>query len=473
MNELQKLYERIIQRVNINLRELDFDAEPYSTGIIQPEQMNKFYAFYGITTDHPLNLVFKNSGLAGSYFLGKCRVSNSLLYKSDIRGDELKREGASFQYQGFTIDLNDDELIDIRDSALAKTLVHNFSHDPETPEVFFIKDTLAMDYANIHGAPTDGAFLGPFATVDLTTIHDSVIGTYSYIQAGEISHMKIDPGTIWVHAQDQFNFYYQHDPDLLKKYASVVAGDRPHGIIFDFIEEHEEAFQRLFDAVNIETIESVPKTASLDRYAVVLPNTTIADNVLISQRAYLENSHIGKGSNAQENCYIIHSKLDGFNVTAHGAKIIESDLESDVFVGFNSFLYGKKGARLHIGKGCIVMPHTIIDIDAPLHIPKDHLVWGLIRNDAELEQNSISFDALKAHKTAFNRGNLHFEGNGYLFVKAFKDRIDHILDANGAFFNGENNTGHAQRNQNLSLNTIQPFQFGSMKGLYPNITIEL
>jgi carbonic anhydrase/acetyltransferase-like protein (isoleucine patch superfamily) len=473
MNELQKLYDRIIQRVNINLRELDFDAEPYSAGIIQPQQMDKFYAFYGITTDHPLSLVFKNSGLAGSYFLGKCRVSNSLLYKSDIRGDELKREGASFQYQNFTIDLNDDEVIEIENSALAKTLVHNFSHDPETPEVFFIRDTLAMDYANIHGAPTDGAFLGPFATVDLTTIQDCVVGTYSYIQAGEISHMRIDPGTIWVHAPDQFNFYYRHDPDLLEKYAHVVAGERPHGIIFDFIEEREEAFQRVFDAVNVETIESVPKTASLDRYAVILPETTIADNVLISQRAYLEDSYIGKGSNAQENCYIIHSKLEGCNVTAHGAKIIESDLESDVFVGFNSFLFGKKGSRLHIGQGCIVMPHTIIDISEPLYIPKDHLVWGLIRNNAELEQNSISLDALAAEKTGFSKGNLHFEGNGYLFVKAFKDRIDHILDANGAFFNGETNTGHAQRNQNLSLNTIQPFQFGAMKGLYPNITIEL
>lgn len=473
MNELQKLYDRIIQRVNINLRELDFDAEPYSAGIIQPQQMDKFYAFYGITTDHPLSLVFKNSGLAGSYFLGKCRVSNSLLYKSDIRGDELKREGASFQYQNFTIDLNDDEVIEIKNSALAKTLVHNFSHDPETPEVFFIRDTLAMDYANIHGSPTDGAFLGPFATVDLTTIQDCVVGTYSYIQAGEISHMRIDPGTIWVHAPNQFNFYYRHDPDLLEKYAHVVAGERPHGIIFDFIEEREEAFQRVFDAVNVETIESVPKTASLDRYAVILPETTIADNVLISQRAYLEDSYIGKGSNAQENCYIIHSKLEGCNVTAHGAKIIESDLESDVFVGFNSFLFGKKGSRLHIGQGCIVMPHTIIDISEPLHIPKDHLVWGLIRNSAELEQNSISLDALTAEKTGFSKGNLHFEGNGYLFVKGFKDRIDHILDANGAFFNGETNTGHAQRNQNLSLNTIQPFQFGAMKGLYPNITIEL
>jgi len=473
MNELQKLYDRIIQRLNINLRELDFDAEPYSSGLIQPEQMNKFYAFYAITTDHPLNLVFKNSGLAGSYFLGKCRVSDSLLYKTDIRGDELKRKGASFKYQDFTILLNQDEMVDIKNSALVKTLVHNYSHDPETPEVFFIRDTLAMDYVNIHGAPTDGAFLGPFATIDLTTIHDCVIGTFSYIQAGEINHMKIAPGTIWVNSPGNFNFYYRHNPELMRKYADVVSGDLPHGLIFDFIEKHEDAFQRVFDAVNIKTIASIPQTASLDRYAVVLPKTTIADNVLISQRAYLQNSSLGKGSNAQENCYIIHSTLEGFNVTAHGAKIIEADLEKDVFVGFNSFLQGASQARIHIGQGCVIMPHTIIDIEEPLHIPSHHLVWGLIRNQAELEVHSISLDKLRKQKTGFSKGRLHFEGSGELFVKAFKDRIHHILDVNGAFFDGENNTGHAQRNQNLSLNTIQPFQFGKMEGLYPNITIEL
>ncbi|PID72661.1 MAG: transferase [Desulfobulbus propionicus] len=473
MNELQKLYNRIIQRVHINLRALDFDIQPYSKGIIQPEQMYKFYAFYGITTGHPLSLMFEHSGLAGSYFLGKCRISNALLYKSDIRGDELKRKGASYQCQGFPIELQDDELIDIRNSALAKTLVHNYSHDPETPDVFFIKNTLAMDYANIHGSPTNGAFLGPFATVDLTTVYDCVVGTYSYIQAGEISHLKIEPGTIWVHAPGAFNFYYRHDPESLEQYASVVSGHRPHGIILDFIEEREEAFQYLFDTVKVEAVESIPKTASLDRYAVVLGDTTIADNVLVSQRAYLENAYLGKGSNAQENCFIINSRLESFNVTAHGAKIIESDLGRDVFVGFNSFLFGKKDARVHIGQGCIVMPHTIIDVDEPLHIAKDHLVWGLIRNTEDLQENSISFDELTAQKTGFSRGNLHFEGNGYLFVKGFKDRIDHILDANGAFFGRGNNTGHAQRNQNLSLNTIQPFQFGPMKGLYPNITIEL
>lgn len=473
MNQLQELYDRIIQRVNINLRELDFDAEAYSTGLIQPEQMHKFYAFYGISTDHPLSLVFKNSGLAGSYFLGKCSVVDSLLYKTDIRGDELKRKGTTFQCNDFTIPLMQDELIDIKSSALVKTLVHCFSHDPETPEVFFIRDTLAMDYANIHGAPCDGTFLGPFATVDLTTIQDCVVGTYSYVQAGEISHMRIAPGTIWVNSPGNFNFYYRHDPALLKKYAGVVAGDLPHGMLFDFIEQHEAAFQRVFDAAKLDEIQSIPKTASLDRYAVVLPKTVISDNVLVSQRAYIQNSTLGKGSNAQENCYIINSTLEGFNVTAHGAKIIEANLEKDVFVGFNSFLQGKEGSRLHIGKGCVVMPHTIIDISEPLEIPPGHLIWGLIRNKEDLKEHSIPLAELSEQKTGFNKGRLYFEGDGELFVKAFKDRIYHILEVNGAFFDGEKNTGHAQRNQNLSLNTIQPFQFGEMEGLYPNITIEL
>lgn len=473
MKELEKLYNRIIQRVNINLRELDFDVRPYSAGLIQPEQMDKFYAFYGITTDHPLNLIFKNSGLAGSYFLGKCRVTNSLLYKSDIRGDELKRQGASFDFQDISIPINQDELIDIKDSALVKTLIHNFSHDPETPEVFFIRDTLAMDYANIHGSPTAGSFLGPFATVDLTTMRDCVIGAYSYIQAGEINHLNIAPGTIWVNSPGSFNFYYKYPSDLLSKYVDVTVGSLPHGSLFDFIERYQEGFQRIFDVVNLETNEAVPETASLDRYAVILPKTTIGENVLVSQRAYLQNSFLGKGANAQENCFIINSRLEGFNVTAHGAKIIEAHLEEDVFVGFNSFLQGQADSRLNIGKGCVVMPHTIIDISEPLQIPPNHLVWGLIRNAAELKENCVPLDELRETKTMFQQGGLHFEGDGALFVKAFKDRIHHILDVNGAFYDGKNNTGHAQRNQNLSLNTIQPFQFGDMVGMYPDIIIQL
>ena len=473
MRELEKLYNRIVQRVNINLRELDFDVIPFARELIPPDQMTKFYAFYGITPDHPLDLHFKHSALAGSYFLGKCRINNSLLYKSDIRGDELKRKKQVFRYQNFEIPLTTDEVIAIEDSILVKTLVHNFSHDPETAEKFFIKNTLAMDYSNIHGAPSDGCFLGPFATVDLTTMRDCAIGCYSYVQAGEINHLRTAPGTIWVNSPGNFNFLYSYPTEALAHYVSFSPENVPWGVLFDFIEDRKDAFQRVFDFVNLDAIESIPDTASLDRFAVVLPKTRIEDNVLVAQRAYLENSILGKGANAQENCFIINSHLEGLNVTAHGAKIIEANLETGVFVGFNSFLYGKPESKLNIGKGSIIMPHTIIDIDETLEIPADHMVWGLVRNDKELAENSIALEQLVKVETSFSRGKMHFEGRGKLFVKAFKDRIHHILDVNGAFYDGDKNEGHAQRNQNLSLNTIQPFHFGEMEGMYPDIQIQL
>jgi hypothetical protein len=37
-----------------------------------------------------------------------------------------------------------------------------------------------------------------------------------------------------------------------------------------------------------------------------------------------------------------------------------------------------------------------------------------------------------------------------------RERFHRILEANGAFYNGINNKGHAQKNQNISFNIIQP-----------------
>jgi hypothetical protein len=71
------------------------------------------------------------------------------------------------------------------------------------------------------------------------------------------------------------------------------------------------------------------------------------------------------------------------------------------------------------------------------------------------------------------QGNMSFEGQGELFVAAFRKRIHHILEANGAFFDGTANKGHAQRNQNISFNTLQPYPKGGDKeGLYPTIIIQ-
>ena len=93
MKKLTKLLDRIVQRNNINLRELKHDISPFIYELVPPDQLVKFYAFYGVTPHHPLDFVFRHSSLAGSYFLGKVCTRNSILYKSDIRGDELKKKG--------------------------------------------------------------------------------------------------------------------------------------------------------------------------------------------------------------------------------------------------------------------------------------------------------------------------------------------------------------------------------------------
>jgi len=471
MKALKALFDRIVQRVNINLRELQYDVHPFVKDLVSFKQLVKFYAFYGITPHHPLDFQFRNSNLAGSYFLGKCRTTNSILYKSDIRGDELKKKGDIFQYQDFQIPVSKDEGIRIDDSFLIKTLVHNFSHDPETLEKFFISNTLSTHYANIHGSPTDGSFLGPFATVDLTTMNDCVIGAFSYVQAGEISHLHIEPGTVWVRSPNNFNFLYRYPQDKLSHYIHFAAGAPPQGLLIDFVEDRKEAFQRVFETMSVDPSVTVPKNASLDRFAVIKPKTHISDNVLVAQRAFLQNAWMGKGANAQENCYIINSRLEGFNVTAHGAKIIEADLGQNVFVGFNSFLRGRPDCRLSIGKESIIMPHTIIDIKEPLKIPAGHLVWGLVTCPADLETNSIALKELSKINSAFARGSMFFEGHGARFVTAFRDRIQHILEANGALYDGMKNKGHAQKNQNISFNTIQPYPEGVLKGVYPTIII--
>ncbi|MDM8517013.1 transferase [Desulfobacterales bacterium HSG16] len=471
MKELNTLLDRIIQRVNIDLREINYNVEPFVRQLVTSDQMTKFYAFYGITPNHPLNLNFKHSNLSGSYFLGKSRIANSLLYKTDIRGDELKKKNEIFGYKNFKIPVNKDEGISIDDSFLIKTLVHNFSHDPETLETFFIRDTISTHYANIHGSPSDGCFLGPFSTVDLTTMRDCLIGTYSYVQAGEISHLDIKPGTLWIRQPDEFNFIYRYPLDQLNEYIYFTAGRLPQGILMDFTEDRKEAFQRVFERVDMETTLSVPSNASLDRYAVVKPKTRIGENVLVAQRAYLQNSSLGKGANAQENCYIINSTLQGNNVTAHGAKIIEADLGKNVFVGFNSFLRGRPNYRLTIGQDTIIMPHTIIDNRKPLSVPPNHLVWGMVKDEKDLARNSLPLNDFSKIDSHFSTGNMLFEGSGAAFVTAFKNRIQHILEANGAFFNGTENKGHAQQNQNISFNIIQPYPDGDKEGLYPTIHI--
>ena len=471
MKRLQQLFERIIQRVNINLRELEYDVGPYVNDLIPPGQWTTCYACYGTSSNHAISLQLSHASLSGSYILGKCNVSNALIYKSDIRGDELKKKGEQITFENFHIPILDDEGFDIQDSLLIRALVHNCSHDPETLERFFITDTIATHYANIHGSPIDGSFLGPFATVDLTTTRDCVIGPFSYIQAGKIGHRQFEPGTVWIKSPGAFEFRYQYPQERLRRYIDFNPGQRPQGVLIDFIEAHQTEFQGFFKTVDFEQSVSVPSNAAVDTFAVVKADTQIGENVLVSEHAYLENASLGKGANAQENCYIINSRLEGDNVTAHGAKIIEADIGKGVFVGFNSFLRGGKDARLTIGQESVIMPHTIIDIKAPLAIPAGQIVWGLVTGPKDLETNCMPLVDFSNIDGKLQKGNMTFEGSGASFAAAFQHRIQHILEANGAFFDGINQKGHAQKNSHISFNIIQPVLEGESAGLYPTLKI--
>jgi len=470
MTALNRLVNRIIDRVNVNLREPGFDVGPYIRGVIPWTKFSKFYAFYGLTLHHPIHFHFEHSSIAGSYFLGKCTVDHSVLYKSDIRGDELKGRGDIFRHAGLEIPLHDDEVIRIKDSFLVKNLVHNHSHDPETPEEFLIQNTVSMHYANIHGSPVEGSFLGPFSTVDLTALHDCVIGTFAYVQTGELAHQYIPDGRIWIRT-DGFDFKYQFSEDVLKRYVHLTPGQPPKGILMDFVERRKSDFEGLFDVVAYKSLVAAPTGAALSRYAVVNGQTRISENVLVAQRAYLEDAWLGVGSNAQENCYIIRSSLQGKNITAHGGKVIHARLGEGVFVGFNAFLKGNPECNLGVGKGSIVMPHTVIDLKEPLEVPPDHLVWGYIQDAKDLAENSVPLDELTSCEKEFHRGAMDFEGSGSLFVNGFRHRLEHILEANGAYFDGSKKKGHAQKGQNISFNIIQPYPEGPMKGLYPTIDI--
>jgi carbonic anhydrase/acetyltransferase-like protein (isoleucine patch superfamily) len=471
VEHLEKLIDRIIDRVNVNLRKPAFDVSVYLKHIIPLEQFARFYAFYGLTLHHPIHFHFTHSCVAGSYFLGKCIVDHSVLYKNDVRGDELKARGDIFKFENLEIPLHDDEVIQIRDSYLIMNLIHHHSHDPERPEEFFIQNTASMHYANIHGSPVEGSFLGPFSTIDLTMVHDCVIGPYAYVQTNEMSHRFIEAGRVWVNSPDVFDFSYRFPEEILKRYIHLEPGKRPTGIFMNFADRRKTDFQSVFDMVQSGSAVPVPRGASLSRYAVVKGKTEIGENVLVAQRAYLDNACLGKGSNAQENCFILNSRLEGHNIGAHGAKVINARLGEKVFVGFNSFLRGNADGKLGIGAGSIVMPHTIIDLEEPLEIPEGRLIWGFIGNRKDLEQNSLPLDRMAKTDGKIELGAMRFEGKGGAFVEAFRNRIEHILEANGAYFDGVKNRGHAQKVQNISFNTIQPYPEGVLKGLYPTIDI--
>jgi carbonic anhydrase/acetyltransferase-like protein (isoleucine patch superfamily) len=301
-------------------------------------------------------------------------------------------------------------------------------------------------------------------------LHSCIVGNFSYVQAGELFHRRINPGTVWIR-NPNFEFKYKFKKEILDNFVGVNAAYQPRGLIYDFVKEREHDYEKLFDVMNIAPVKA-PASSAVNRYARVQGKTIIGENVLISQRAFLDNAIMGDGSNAQENSYIINSTLAGLNVTTHGGKLLYTRLGLETYIGFNAFLNGKKDAPIRMGEGCIVMPHTIIDSCVPINIPDEHLVWGFIGSAQDIENHSMPIDDLASVLESITIGKMTFTGMGSVFIDSLQKRIRQVLLANGARFINDENRGHAQDDQNISFNIIQPYTTGPSQGLYPSIRIK-
>ena len=469
---LEALVRHIAGRVEVNLREFGFAAGPHLAAMLDMDALRRGHAFFGLTPHHPLDLLLRNSALAGSYLMGPCRVEDSVVFQSDLRGDELKRAGESLAWSRGDSPLYRDERISLRHACLIRTLVHNFSHDPEDPEEFYVHNTLALPYANIHGSPVEGCFLGPMATLDLTTAHDCLIGAFSYVHAGELHQREIEPGRVWIRPPGAgFEFDYRFPARDLEPYVRHQAGRKLEGLLCDMHRAIRPELDRVMARAQERRDAEGLRDGFQSCYSVLKGSVELGRNVLVAQRAYLEDSRLGPGANAQENCCLIRADLEGLNVTAHGGMAQDCRLGQMVFQGFNSLLRGRPGAPLTVGPGCIVMPHTIVDAEDGLAIPPESLVWGLIRSPGDLAQCSMPLEEVRGLEGEFRRGNLSFRGSGRSLVEALTGRITHILEANGAFYDGSGKAGHAQEHQSEAYNILQPYPSGPLAGIYPGFRI--
>lgn len=472
MEQLQKLIGHVIDRANMHLKERFVDVGPYVRDLIPLPSFTRQGAIYAFTGHHPARYVIRESNVAGSYFLGQCIVERSVLYETDVRGDELKSKGDMVGWSDMKIPVQDHEVIHVRNSYLVNNLVHSNCHDPRSPEVFDIRDSISLHYANIHGSPIHGSYIGPFATVDLTSVHNSVIGTFSYVQAGELHREKVPDGCVWIKAHGKFECRYTFDRKVLDRYIHYSPGSKPAGIVCDFIARYKPEVDAKFGMAEGQPASPVSERSSVSRFAVVKGKTQIGPEVLVAQRSYLEDATLGEGSNAQENCFLIGAHLEGHDVTAHGGKIVSSKLGKNVFVGFNSFLHASPEHPLTIGEHSIVLPHTIVDLQEAVVIPPRHLIYGCIRNRDDLAENTMSLEELARSSGHLKRGNLTFEGKGAAFVDAFKHRIEHILEANGAMFSSGREKGHAQKNANISHSVVRHYSEGALQGLHPTTELQ-
>ena len=116
------------------------------------------------------------------------------------------------------------------------------------------------------------------------------LGEYAYVQTGELAHRFVEPGQVWIRARNDFEFTYRFPPEILKRYVELKTGNKPRGILMDFVESRKEDFEKVFDKVRSIPPIPVPDGTALSRYAVVKGRTEIGENVLVAQRAYLEDA---------------------------------------------------------------------------------------------------------------------------------------------------------------------------------------
>ncbi|MBU2455429.1 MAG: transferase, partial [Proteobacteria bacterium] len=101
----------------------------------------------------------------------------------------------------------------------------------------------------------------------------------------------------------------------------------------------------------------------------------------------------------------------------------------------------------------------------------EHLIWGFIKSEDDIKTNTIALDDLADIRDTLRIEKMVFSGKGSVFIETFRKRINQILLANGALFQNGEKRGHAQDDQNISFNIIQPYSTGELKGLYPSIRI--
>ncbi len=466
MKELRQLIDGIARRVNMRLNKYDFNTDQFVHSLTAPDKLLEYCASYDATSKTPVRLNFHECNIAGSHFLGNCRVDNSVVYKSDVRGDELKRKGDRAA-RSEAVTLSDDEVITISNSFLFKMLIHSNSYNLDAPEEFSVVNSVAAHYSTIHGSTLEGCYVGAFATVDRTTLHACRVGEFSYVQVDDLAHKEVPRGTVRVE-NEHFSFCYTYPEEILDRYISLNEASQPIGVLYDFAEERKTDLER--GATGGDAPRGLCPPV-LNRFAVTRGRNKIGKRVVVCQRTFVENSEIADGSTVQENALIIDSKLSGLNIIAHGAKVMRAASGTHVFIGMNSFLNGKENAGVVVGEGCIIMPHTIIDSEGPIEIPAGRLVWGYIASQEDVDAHSIALVALcEANKISM--GEMRFEGKGELFVGALKHRIETILESTAALCEDEAVMERTQDLEKTQVFTIQPYGTGPKTGIYPTIRIE-